>query len=88
MDTLGPLLVGTWIVGNIYFPIMIIVKMFENDMAALGWWSIFFMFVCWGSLFTFLVGWVYSGAWDCKRWMWAWTIWWFAPVLVLAILAA
>ena len=87
MDTLGALLCGIWILGNIYFPIVIIVKMFENDMSALAWWSIAFMFVCWGPLFTFLVGWVYSGALDCRRWMWAWTIWEFVPVLVLISLA-
>ena len=74
--------------GNLYFVVVIISKMFENDMATLAWWSIVLCLLCWGPLVVYLFGWFYSRLLDCRRWVWAWTFWWLTPLVLVPLLAA
>lgn len=94
---LESLLAGGWIVwlaGNAFFHVVVIIKLFGNNMVPLAWCSIFFVvpsiLLPWlfflAPTVAFLVGWFYSTPLECKRWMWTWTIWFFVPVLLLCSL--
>lgn len=92
---LESLLAGGWLVwlaGNVFFHLVVIIKLFGNNMAPLAWCSIFFVVpsILISGLFflapmvAFLIGWFYSTPLECKRWMCTWTIWFFAPLLLLS----
>ncbi len=87
-SVLGPCLLIAWTLGNCYFLCAVVVTMFANDRKDLAWLSIVLMLVCWGPVNVFLVGWLYSEQWGCRKLMWTWTIWFFAGWPIICLLGA